>query len=358
MGVVTGAVLVAACAQPGAQPPRSSSGTVGSSASASPTAETLIVLADRPQSASAPTVLHLVRLDGTEANRLTVKAGATVTNARGSRIFVMEPGALKALHRDGTVEDLNTLDASVQLGTLVASPDGNTWLWASYDNSGQGTVYVAGKDKAARVVEQSREDARAVRPFSWTQRGPVIEHGAVGIGGYIIYYTATGPVDLVEPVSGKFTPLNVPANCSFSDLSTNGTIACFPANTTGHSLTLIADNGKVTSVALPAGRFAREGAAYFSPNNDQLTVGGATGAGPGQEQYAADLVKTGDGSVKPVSVDGVRPGDGTWTWLSDGSLIVYRPQFASTAPGVWLVRPDGSTSKLASSGEPIGVLTS
>ena len=355
IGVAAMAILLAACGSS----PTSAGGQPSPSATVTATAAAnLIVIADYPQSSpeTTPIVLHLVRPDGTEANRLTLKAGAMTTTARGARIFVVEHGGvLKALHRDGSVEDLASLGAP-DPGVMVVSPDGNTWMWGTLDTNGKGIVYAGTKGANPRVVEQSTETGRAVRPYSWTQRGPAIEHGALGIGGYILFYTASGPIDLVDPVSGRVTPLNHTTDCSFSDLAANGMIACFPS-ANEHTLSLIAGNGRVTSVALPADRFAREGAAYFSPNDDKLIVGGATGAGAGQERFASDLIRTSDGSITPLGLDNVRPANGGWAWLADGSVIVYRPQVAAAGPGVWLVGPSGNVTKLAAAGEPIGVLT-
>ena len=279
IGVATAAVLLAACGSS----PTSTGGSPSPSATVTPTpaANTLIVIAEYPQSSpeTTPIVLHLVRPDGTEATRLTLIAGAITTTASGSRIFVVERGgALKALHRDGSVEELGNL-ASTTPTPIVASPDGNSWLWGTLDTNGKGTVYAGTKGASPRVVDQSTETARAVRPYSWTQRGPAIEHGAVGIGGYILFYTATGPIDLVDPASASITSLNGTTDCSFSDLATNGMNACFPHGK-GHTLSLMAAGGQVTSVALPADRFAVEGAAYFSPNGDQVIVGGATVRAP------------------------------------------------------------------------------
>jgi hypothetical protein len=354
---ILAAVVLAGCgggSSSGALSPNSSV-----TPSPTPSPERLIVIADYPQSSpeTTPTILHLVRLDGTEMNTLTLKPGATTTTARGSRIFAIDQsGALTALHRDGSVEDLGNLGAATLVGSLRASPDGNTWLWGAYDTSGQATVSLGSKGAAARVVEQSHEMTRAVRPFSWAQSGPTVEHGAVGIGGYILFYTATGPVDLVDPVSGTVTAVNHTSDCSFSDRATNGTIACFPHGTK-HSLSLITVNGQITTVTLPADRFTVEGAAYFSPNDDQVVVGGATAAGPGQEVFATELVKISDGSIRPLALDGVRPAEGPWGWFSDGSLVVYRPKFAAAGAGVWLVGPTGTITKLAIGGDPIGVLT-
>jgi hypothetical protein len=355
IGLLLSAGVLAGC---GSGTATNTSPSASPTASPTPEPEALIVIADYPQSApeTTPTTIHLVRLDGTEANRFTVKAGASSTTARGSRVFVLDKSALTALHRDGTVEDLGTLGSMSPSGSLVASPDGNTWLWSTLDTNGKGTLYVGSKGASSRVVEQSTETGRSIRPYSWTQRGPAAEHGAMGIGGYILFFTATGPIDIVEPVSGKATPLNHTSDCSFSDVATDGTIACFPHGST-NTLSLIADNGQVTTVKLAQDAFAREGAAYFSPNGEQVIVGGATGAGAGHEVFAASLVNTSDGSVHPLLLDGVRPANGNWAWMADGSLIVYRPSFAAAGGGVWLVRPGGAATKLASGGEPIGVLT-
>src|SRR6184192_1638321 len=264
IGVAAMAILLAACGSS----PTSAGGQPSPSATVTATAAAnLIVIADYPQSSpeTTPIVLHLVRPDGTEATRLTLNAGATSTTARGSRIFVVEhSGALRALHQDGSAEELGNLGTNALGGAVVASPDGNTWLWGTLDTNGKGIVYAGTKGASPRVVDQSTETARAVRPYSWTQRGPAIEHGAVGIGGYILFYTATGPIDLVDPASASITSLNGTTDCSFSDLATNGMNACFPHGK-GHTLSLMAAGGQVTSVALPADRFAVEGAAYFSP---------------------------------------------------------------------------------------------
>jgi len=360
MGIRIGAATLAAMVLAGCG--AGAGGTAlspNSSVTPSPSPERLIVIADYPQSfpETTPTILHLVRLDGTEVKTLTLKPKAMTTTASGSRIFAIDPsGALTAFHRDGSVEDLGNLGPSTLNGSLRASPDGNTWLWGTFDTSFHATVFIAAKGEAPRVVEQSHDMTRAVRPFSWTKGGPTVEHGAVGIGGYILFYTATGPVDLVDPVSGTVTAVNHTSDCSFSDRATNGTVACFQ-HATQHTLSLIAPSGQVTTVALPADRFTVEGAAYFSPNEDQVVVGGATAAGPGQEQFMTELVKTSDGSIRPLPLDGVRPAEGPWAWLPDGSLVVYRPKFAAAGPGVWLVGPTGTITKLAAGGDPIGGLT-
>ena len=183
--------------------------------------------------------------------------------------MVERSGALKALHRDGSAEELGNLGITALAGGLVASPDGNTWLWGVLDTNGKGTVYAGTKGASPRVFDQSTETGRAVRPYSWTRRGPVIEHGALGIGGYILYYTATGPVDLVDPVSAEVNPLTRTKDCSFSDLATNGMIACF-SHGNGHTLSLIGDSGQATPVGLPADRFAQRGRHRCGPGSGAI----------------------------------------------------------------------------------------
>ena len=107
--LVVGAVGLAACGGgqggAGAASTGSRSGPV-TSASAS---RALIVVAEEPATGyqNSPTTVRLMRPDGTVAGRLTVKQGANVVRAGGGRIFVVEnDGALKAIHPDGSVENL------------------------------------------------------------------------------------------------------------------------------------------------------------------------------------------------------------------------------------------------------------
>jgi hypothetical protein len=62
-------------------------------------------------------------------------------------------------------------------------------------------------------------------------------------------------------------------------------------------------------------------------------------------------------TLKPFGPAGLRPGEGSWTWLSDGSLIAYRPVGAAGGdPGIYLISEGGLAKKVAASGIPIGVL--
>src|SRR5438874_10374298 len=91
------------------------SGSSPGSNPASTQKASLIVVSDQPagpDESSASINLRLVRPDGSQAQQLTVKQGAAVLAARGERIFIKEGSALKALHKDGSVETLADLGTS------------------------------------------------------------------------------------------------------------------------------------------------------------------------------------------------------------------------------------------------------
>lgn len=126
------AIVLVGCGSSASSGASRSAPNTGSSpaASSSPASAVLIVISQQPAlsgdtSSSKP--LHLVRPDGSEAQSLTLRPGVTVLTAAGSRIFVKEGSALKALHRDGSVEALGDLGTS-DITAFVASPDGRRWL--------------------------------------------------------------------------------------------------------------------------------------------------------------------------------------------------------------------------------------
>jgi hypothetical protein len=326
----------------------------------------LIAIAEVPTSGynSAQTPVRLMRPDGTEADRVTIKQGvADVPRAAGSRIFVIDQnGGLKAVHRDGSVEDLGSLGSGPP-NSFTVSPDGRRWMWGTFEGQ-TSQVHVAGDGLAARVVAEEHKDARAIMAYAWTPAGAFIVDSPVGIGGYILFNPALGPVQRVDLSSYQATPVPHTDGCAFSDMSRDGTIACFPTggSQNSRSLSLIAANGSTKTVQLAMPRFAQDGDAYFTRDGSRLTVAGATGAGAnGQsEQYGTDLVRSSDGSITRLSIAGVRPAERMQaaTWLDDGSLIVYRPDGAAGGPAaVYVVGPSGSVTQLGGRGIPIGTLT-
>jgi hypothetical protein len=325
----------------------------------------LIVVAEEPAAGyqSAPTPVRLMRPDGKEVDRLTVKQGARVARAAGARIFVVgDDGSLKAIHRDGSVENLGSLGDRAPYGFMV-SPDGTRWMWRT--NSGQAAqIHLAGNGLASRVVAESNENAHAIQTYSWTPAGAFLVYAPDGIGGYILFNPALGPVKKVDLARFTAAPVAHTDSCQFSDMSRDGTIACFPRGgaQNSRSLSLIAPDGKATTIALAMPRFTQYGDAFFSPDGRQLTVAGATSVGSDNqpEQYGTDLVKTSDASIGRLSIDGVRLNDAiqAQAWLADGSLVVWRPEGAvGGAPGVFLVGAGGKVTQLGGRGTPIGVIS-
>ena len=100
-------------------------------------------------------------------------------------------------------------------------------------------------------------------------------------------------------------------------------------------------------------------AVSFAPGSVATTVvvGGATSAGPPSERYETDLLDIGSRTLRQFGPAGLRPVDGPWSWLPDGSLLAYRPAGAFGGdPGIYVVAPDGSAKKVLSAGTALGVI--
>lgn len=354
------ALLLAGCGNSVA-PPASATRSPGPTAAPAPT---LLVVADpSPYSAQTPASVRFFKLDGTEVSHVTLAAGDQVVAATGTRVFVLSTnGKLRGLHRDGRFEDL--ADFGTAGVAFVASPDGTRWLWSTSSSDGNtinSAIHLGGVGVTPRVIQSastSTSGARALRPYEWTAVGAFVEHGAVGIGGYIPYVTATGPVDQLDVDTGTATAIAGSATCSFSDMSADGTVACFP-QPRQHTLRLVRRDGSVVDTPLSTPRFNLTGDAYFSQNGQLLTVAGAVGVGfSGQERYGTDLVKPVDASISRISLEGVRPAGfmRAACWLPDGSFVVYRPDNSADGPGVFIVGPSGASTQISKSGVPVGLL--
>ena len=338
--------------------------STGSASSSSPShSQGLIVVAEEPAAGylTGPTPVRLMRSDGKEVDKLTVKQGSRVARAAGKRLFVLgSDGSLRAVHRDGSVETLGTVGTPTG---FVVSPDGTRWMWSTNDVNGSSQVHVAGDGLAPRVVGQLQSPDRSLRADTWTAGGAFISHQPNGLGGYILFDGAFGPVDRVDPTSYTVTPLQT-GNCFFSDMVADQSIACFPGggDQNSRAISLVKKDGTTKTIQLAMPRFAQDGAAFFSRDGAQLSVGGAANVGSGgqPEQYGTDVITTKDGSIKRLAIDGVRPSDEMQgqSWLDDGSLVVFRPDGAAGGPpGVFVVGPSGKVTQLGGRGTPIGVIS-
>src|SRR6266853_3047722 len=270
--------------------------STGSASSSSPDhSQALIVVAEEPAAGyrTGATSVRLMRPDGKEVDRLTVKQGTRVARAAGGRVFVLgETGALKAIHRDGSVEDLGSLGVGPPTG-FVVSPDGKRWLWSTLEGNQLSQVHLAGDGLAPRVVAQIQSGNTSVRAYSWTAGGGFISHQPNGIGGYILFDASLGPADRLDPDKYSTTPVQT-GNCMFSDMAGDQTVACFPPGSDPNSpaISVMRKDGTTKTLQLAMPRFAQEGDAFFSRDGSRLSVAGAANAGTNNqpEQYGTDVI--------------------------------------------------------------------
>lgn len=351
-------MLLSACGSGAAgSPPSSTSAAPSATASKS---QALIVVADHEPGAPTASTLRLLRADGTQVQTLNVKAGVQLVAAAGSRIFVHSGRALKAVHQNGSVEELGDIGDSID--RFAASPDGTRWMWGTTDGRNS-QVHLAGDGISPRVVAQSQQEGRAIEPFSWTPAGAFLVDNPIGIGGYILFDFAGGAAQKLDPTSYQPSPLSHTNDCGFSDLAKDATMACFPlgGDPNSRSLKIIKPDGSASTIQLAMPRFRQNGDAYFSRDGKLLTVAGATGVGADNkpEQYGTDLVTVSDASIRRLAIDGVRlaPFLKWQSWLDDGSLVVWRPDGAAGgAPGIFVVSPGGTVTQISRGGYAIGVL--
>jgi hypothetical protein len=349
---------LAACGKVATTPGGATSPTA--SAAATP-ARTLLVTYSSA-AASTPPVVWFFNLAGEQVGQVTLATNSYVAGVAGSRVFVMtQSGSLSAIHPDGSSEALGELGTTAP---FTPSPDGKRWVWATSETQGNLTasaIHLGGDGIQPRVIETATEPYRALQPYEWTATGLFVERGAMGIGGYIPYLPATGPVDEVDVKNNSVKPVAGSEKCAFSDMAADGTVACFPQ--TPHTLRLQYADGRTNDIGLATPRFNFSGDAYFDANGQQLTVGGATGQGAevaNGEQYATDLVKTGDASISRLSLGGVRPVEfnRAGCWLPDGSLLVYRPSgSADGVPETFIYHSAGTTTTIATPGMPLGFVS-
>jgi hypothetical protein len=304
-------------------------------------------------------LIRLIRPDGTEADKFTLRPGVEVLAAAGERVFVRSGGHLKAIKRDGSVEDLEDI-GSENAGRVVASPDGRRWLWSTYLVNGDtvhSQVHLGGVGIAPRLVEDSTEDHRMLEPYSWTAHGAFVAHSAMGIGGHILFSSATGPVDRLDPTTWTATALDETAGCSFSDQARDGTLACLSRDGEQPVLQLVKSSGSVQTIRLSQPAFHQSGDAYFDATGGRLILGGATGEDDSAQRFSTALVRAPSDSMAIFGPAGVRPAMGPASWLPDGRLVVWRPVGAVGGPaGLYLLGPNGAGPEIPLSGTPIGYL--
>jgi hypothetical protein len=356
-GIVVCALAVVGCAPPhGGAVPRSLS-----SASPSPTPETLVALLDRPFGA-APNTLRLLRTDGVEVAETSVDPDAEAIAVAGSRVLMAGSGQLRAIDRDGTASALPTVPAAADgslIRGLVASPDGSRWMWASVVQSDRGVdsrLYEDSAGTAPALLLQRHETGSALQPVAWTAGGVVVSDEPLGIGGYVLFRRTFGVASLLG-AAGHMVQLTA-GDCAFSDLAADGSVTCIrngregPHTDAPVSLLIQRPGNIQVTVDLPA-TVAQAGDAYFRPDGAVVSLGISPALGEGSEQIETDLVDATSGARHAFGPTGIMPAG----WLPDGRLLAVRlPGVAGGPAGTFVVAADGTATQISTAATVIGIL--
>lgn len=341
-------------------------GCGGQSTTASPgprVAGDRIAVLDAPFG-SDPNGVMLVRSDGTGAAHLSLPADAEAIALAGNRLLVGGGGRLESIESSGRATSLGDLAGDTPdelVRGLVASPDGHSWMWASVRQQGDGTVvstvWLAGDHRAPVSLLTRTETGSALQPVAWTAAGPVLGDEPIGIGGYILFRRSFGPTLRLDVQTGLLTSL-AGADCAFSDLSAQATLACVKDGREGPhgdgavTLRLLPRSGPEINVPLPRS-INQAGAALFRGDGATLTLALSPALGESGDEVECDLVDARTGQRHTLGPDGITP----VSWLPDGRLLaVRRPGVAGGEVGTYLVAPDGSALRVAQSAEAIGLL--
>ncbi|HEX4212530.1 MAG TPA: hypothetical protein VIA06_04270 [Candidatus Dormibacteraeota bacterium] len=344
-------LLLCACGTPKAKP----------KPTPSPTPALLAVRVPLPAAGGADN-LEIVTLKGSVVAQTPIPAGTIVAGAAAGRVVYVVGTEVHALLADGGIEKLSTLPQTPD-GRVVLSPDGSEWMWAHVASSGTtvtSQLYVDGNQ-----VQKTTLSGRALDPVVWTARGAVVEQATTSITSTGPFDLVTGPTELLNPQTGRSTALTG-AGCLFAAMATDGTLACrLPGSTpvATQALHIQQPDGHLTRVDLPGSSFAAAGGISFEPSLQAgiLILGGATSAAAtanGQgERYETDVVYVLSGTMRPYGRTSLRPGDGAWAWLPDGSLVAYRPPGSDGGPpGVYVLSPLAVAHRVLPSGTPVGVI--
>lgn len=392
LGLVLAIVVAAACGQPAGHAtaprprPSSASGPVLVTPLQPPPAPASEVrLATPPRIATAARVatlpggplvavqypgdmraVHFFALDGREVLAVNIVDFIRfLGGVQGEPYFVDAQGYVSVIRRNGT----SSLVLATGRNYAVMSPDLKSWAyddsqWGSQDSSGvsiHSEVHVAGLIAAGtpggdHIIAWATELNHSLRPYRWTNQGLWLTHGAVGIGGYILFNSPFGVADLVDPKTGAKLAT---ADCLAFDRSADGTLACVHGNPQGSSqgltLTITRPGTAPVTAALPAPNFNQAGDVMFLPGGSRVVVAGAIG-NPESEHYETDVVDVATGK-RTLWLDGYRPAFGPDSLLPDGRLIVTAAGDANnTGHGFGILGADGRVTMLTATGLVVGIV--
>jgi hypothetical protein len=349
--------------QPAGSPAPNAS-TVPSASPSAAALQTVIIESSTPANAVGPVTVHWVTTSGTEVATRQLPANEAVLGAGGSHVLIYRTdGHVLDLHMDGTSQDVGSGmptstapgPASVPVRALV-SPDGRRWIWGEsvIPPSGIGVtskLTLAGIGASARTVAQAVEDNHALEPYRWALANPLISHGAIGVGGYILFNIAYGQVDQLDLATGQQTPVGT-ADSGAVDLSGNGAKAYTQgggAQGTPRILTVNGPGLQGLSATLPA--TGQAGGLMFDAGSSHLVFATSPANGPPHEQFETDIIDLQSGARTKFGPADLQPA----TWLPDGRLVEFRNNLSGGVPGTYVVSLDGGAANISPYDSVVGV---
>ena len=325
--------------------------------------QTVIVEASTPANLVGPATVHWVTTNGTELASQQLPSNEAVLGAGGSHVLLYRTdGHILDLHMDGTSQDVGSGmptstasgPASVPVRALV-SPDGTQWIWGQIvtqaGNSVTSKITVAGIGASARTVAQAVEDNHALEPYRWALANPLISHGAIGVGCYILFNIAHGQVDQLDLATGQQTPVGT-ADSGAVDLSGNGAKAYTQgggAQGTPRILTVNGPGLQGLSATLPP--TGQAGGLMFDAGSSHLVFATSPANGPPHEQFETDIIDLQSGARTKFGPADLQPA----TWLPDGRLVEFRNNLSGGVPGTYVVSLDGGAANISPYDSVVGV---
>jgi hypothetical protein len=351
--------------QPAGSPKPNASAAPPATPSPAAAPQTVIVESSSPANAVGPVTVHWVTTSGTELASRQLPSNEAILGAGGNHVLIYRSdGHVLDLNMDGTSQDVGSGmpastapgPASVPVRALV-SPDGTQWIWGQIvTQSGNGitsTITLGGIGAGPRVVARAVEAYRALEPYQWALANPLISHGAVGVGGYILFNIANGQVEQLDLATGKQTPVGT-ASSGAVDLAGNGATAYTEgggAQGTQKTLTVNGPGQRGLSANLPA--TGQAGGLMFDPGSNHLVFATSPASGPPHEHFETDVLDLNSGARTKLGPADLRPA----TWLSDGRLVEFRTSSdGDGAPGTYLVSLDGSAAKISGYSQVMGTV--
>jgi hypothetical protein len=346
--------------------PRAVPSAVPSSSPSVATPTPVLVEISTPPNLVGPQTVHWVTINGAELASRPLPTNEAILGTGGSRVLVYRrDGHVLELHQDGGTTDLGggmpstsaPGPTSVPVRALV-SPDGSRWIWSTMTNQANSVtshVWLGADGQAPREVAKATEDSRSLQPYSWTLANPLIVHQANGIGGYILFNEAHGPVEQLDLATGTQRPVGPPSigaggTVTVVDLAANGAVAYTQTQGSAGFVVVNGPGQRGLSADVPSSN--QTGGLLFDAGSNHLVYATAPAGGPPHQRFETDIIDLNSGAKQKFGPADLRPA----AWLPDGRLVEFRtPSDGVGSPGTYLVSLDGSATQVSSYDTFIGI---